>query len=214
MSPSFWFAAGTRLEGGAWAVVEPIRPSDAPALARFFHELSADSRYHRFFGLMNDLSPSMLRYLTEIDGEHHVAVGAWVPDPGGKRLIGVARFIRSSDDPRAAEAAITVVDDMHHRGLGRHLLETLIDAARRGEIDRLLLMVMRTNQAMRGLVRGAGGKLIGERGTELTFEVRVSPPAATAVTPGSPRTAMGTSLPVVEPFSPDTASLERVAAMQ
>jgi GNAT superfamily N-acetyltransferase len=153
--------------------------ADAPRVLRLFHELSSESRYHRFFLALNDLSAPMLRYLTEVDGARHVAIVAEVQAPEGEpRLVGVGRFARLPDDARAAEVAITVVDDMHRRGLGRRLLEIIGDLARHAGITRLTFEVKRSNAAMRQLLYASGARLARSSGSELSFEMRLSPPSA------------------------------------
>jgi len=67
------------LRDGARVTVRPIRPQDAVALRAGFERLSEESRYRRFLSPMQDLSGSMLRYLTEVDHHDHealIAVGA------------------------------------------------------------------------------------------------------------------------------------------
>ena len=62
-----------------------------------FERLSEESRYRRFLAPMQELSGSMLRYLTEVDHHDHealVAVGA------DGTLVGVARSVRSAGDPQ------------------------------------------------------------------------------------------------------------------
>jgi hypothetical protein len=96
------------LRDGARVTVRPIRPQDAAALRAGFERLSEQSRYRRFLSPMQDLSGSMLRYLTEVDHHDHealIAVGA------EGTLVGVARSVRSHGDPQVAEAAVTVADD-------------------------------------------------------------------------------------------------------
>lgn len=168
-----------RLSSGAWIDLRPLGPGDAAALTRLVEELSAESLYHRFFIALHQLSPAMLRYLTEVDGVDHVAVAAVVPDgdgDGGERLVGVGRFVREAGDPRAAEAAITVADDLQRQGLGRRLLGALIEEARHDDIDRLLFELKRSNTGMRRLLRSAGARVVAERGAEMTFELRVPAP--------------------------------------
>ena len=170
-----------RLSSGTWIDLRPLGPGDAAALTRLVEELSAESLYHRFFIALHQLSPAMLRYLTEVDGVDHVALAAVVPGGdgdgyGAERLVGVGRFVREAGDPRAAEAAITVADDLQRQGLGRRLLAALIEEARHDDIDRLLFELKRSNTGMRRLLRSAGARVVAERGAEMTFELRVPAP--------------------------------------
>ncbi|TMA15032.1 MAG: hypothetical protein E6J85_20515 [Deltaproteobacteria bacterium] len=67
-----------------------LRPDDAPLLALGFEKLSDESRVRRFHGPRPHLSADELRYLTQIDGENHFALGAL--DAAGEG-VGVARFV-------------------------------------------------------------------------------------------------------------------------
>src|SRR5689334_1091439 len=104
-----------------------IEPDDADELRRAFARLSPRSRYQRFLGGMPELTDPMVTYLTQVDGENHVAIVAGTDSHDLKTEVGlgVARFVRLADDPTVAEAAITVVDDVQGKGVGRLLLTAL-----------------------------------------------------------------------------------------
>src|SRR5207244_92171 len=112
---------------------------------RGFAGLSAESRYRRFFSAKDRLSEAELRYLTEVDGVDHFALGALHDGEGA----GVARFVRLRDRPDTAEAAIVVVDERQGCGLGRLLLTRLTEAARERGITRFRSDVLARNQAAR-----------------------------------------------------------------
>jgi GNAT superfamily N-acetyltransferase len=107
---------------GHRVLFRPIRPDDKEALKDGFARLSPRSRYLRFFHAIDHLSEDQLRYLTEIDYENHFAWIAFAIDDPGAPGVGVARWIRLAGEPEAAEGAVTVVDDWHHRGIGTTLL--------------------------------------------------------------------------------------------
>ena len=98
--------------------------------------LSDESVHRRFLTPKRSFSRTELRYLTEVDGRDHVALVAEQPSGPSRRLIAVARFVRTADDPHAAEVAITVGDDWQGRGLGSMLSEQLAGEARRLGIRR------------------------------------------------------------------------------
>src|SRR5262249_51983006 len=106
------------LADGLHVTLRHIRPSDAPELRAGFHRLSPESRYRGFFSGVTELSDEMLRYLTEVDGVDHVAIVAVgvSPDLKHEAGYGVARFVRRKDEAHVAEAAITVLDEMQHKG--------------------------------------------------------------------------------------------------
>jgi len=132
-----------------------IRPDDKDRLRAGFQRMSPESRYLRFFGPKQDLSEAELRYLTEIDGLDHVAIGAARLQPDGREGdgLGVARFIRFPAEPDTAEAAIAVLDEVQGLGLGTILFMRLIAAAAERGVARFRCDVLGDNSAMVELIR-------------------------------------------------------------
>ena len=70
---------------------------------------------------MKELSSSQVDYLLNVDFEDHFALGV-VEDKEPYPGMGIARYIRSYDNPLEAEWAVTIVDTYQGLGLGRILL--------------------------------------------------------------------------------------------
>src|SRR4051812_44722381 len=92
---------------------------------------------------MARLPSAHLRQLTAVDGRDHVALVAETADG---RSVGIARFVRDPADRRAAEAAVTVVDAWHGRGVGSRLASALVAQAQQRGIRRFDLFVRSDNQ--------------------------------------------------------------------
>jgi protein lysine acetyltransferase len=120
-----------RLPDGAQILIRPIRADDKRFLEDGLRQLSDESVHRRFLSPKRSFSRSELRYLTEVDGRDHVALVAEYPGEPVRRLIAVGRFVRHSDSPDAAEAAIVVCDDWQRRGVGSLFAERLAARARR-----------------------------------------------------------------------------------
>ena len=116
------------LRDGSTVLVRPIRADDKEALSRGLERLSPESRYRRFLRPVTSLSDRELRYLTEIDYTNHFAWVAVNPDDPSDGW-GVARYVRDPKDPEIAEAAVAVVDDKQHNGIGAVLLQFLTASA-------------------------------------------------------------------------------------
>ncbi|MFO0749572.1 MAG: GNAT family N-acetyltransferase [Myxococcota bacterium] len=129
-----------------------MRPEDKPLLVDGLRRMSPESRFMRFFAHRDRLSPRELAYLTEVDHDRHVAIGAITRGPDGHpKGLGVARFIRL-DPPEIAEAAVTVVDDAQGRGLGRVLFQYLVAAAHERGVREFRFDVLAENESMLKLV--------------------------------------------------------------
>jgi GNAT superfamily N-acetyltransferase len=86
-------------------------------------------------------------YLTDVDQRNHVAWGALI----GEDAAGVGRYI-VTDDQRSAEVAITVLDRMQRRGVGRALFEALTAVARHDGIHELSFEARSDNEAIVALM--------------------------------------------------------------
>jgi RimJ/RimL family protein N-acetyltransferase len=139
-----------RLRDGAEVIIARLTPADAPLLQEAFMRLSEESRRLRFLTPKPNLSSSELRYLTEIDGHRHEALAAIDPKTG--RGIAMARFVRDASDSRRAEVAITVADEWQRRGLGKLMLERLVDRARSEGVQSFTALVSADNRNMHGLL--------------------------------------------------------------
>jgi GNAT superfamily N-acetyltransferase len=167
------YAAEHVLSDGTPVHVRHIRPDDGPALREAFEKLSPTSRYRRFFVDVGALTDEMVAYLTHCDGTDHVALVAAVdaPDLKTEQGIGVARFVRFADEPTVAEAAVTVVDDWQHRGVGKLLLAALVLAARERGILYFRAEVLASNEPMRALLAHSHAVLRSNEGETLRFDV-------------------------------------------
>jgi nucleotide-binding universal stress UspA family protein/GNAT superfamily N-acetyltransferase len=142
------------LRDGARTTLRPIAPEDAPLIASSFERLSDESRYRRFFTTKSELSRSELRYLVDVDHQDHEAIIAL--GPSGDEVLGVARYVRSTDDAEVAEVAVTVADDWQRRGVGRALLERLSYRARREGVRRFSALVLGDNPGAMSLLASFG----------------------------------------------------------
>jgi RimJ/RimL family protein N-acetyltransferase len=115
-----------RLRDGSRAHIRPVRPQDKLRIQCGMKLLSAESRHLRFFNDAAELSPDLLRYLSEVDQTNHVAWIAVNPSLPGEPGMAIARFVRLADEPETAEMAITVVDQFQGLGLGAALLNILL----------------------------------------------------------------------------------------
>jgi protein lysine acetyltransferase len=113
-----------RLKDGTRVLIRPIEPGDKRKLANAFGHLSAETVHRRFLSPKPRLSAAELRYLTEVDGDDHVAYVAVLADRP-EWLVAVGRFVRLLEDPATAEFAIVVGDPWQNKGLGKRLASLL-----------------------------------------------------------------------------------------
>ena len=136
------------LKDGAIVTLSPIVKTDREFFERGMEELSLESKFSRFGQGIGSLSAQELDYLTDVDQLRHVAWGAAVDG----EVAGVGRYIVSDADG-CAEVAVTVLDALQHRGVGRLLFEALVAVARADGVHELCLETMADNAAVMRLVR-------------------------------------------------------------
>ena len=136
---------GTRLH------VRPIRPDDEPRLVDLYARLSQDTRYQRFFGVMQRLPPDWAHFLANVDHKRRFALV--VEHPSDQALIAVGRYESSGDDPGVAELAVVVQDGWQGRGIGSVLMGGLLRAAASHGITRFRAYVLGQNRRMLDLLR-------------------------------------------------------------
>lgn len=141
--------------------IRPIQPDDREALADGIRRMSPQSRYRRFFSPIERLTDEQLTYLTDVDHHDHEALVAVEAKTG--RGIGVARFIRSQEDPELGELAVAVADDWHNQGVGGTLLQQLTERARAEGIRRFSGFVLEENRPMLELLGGLGEVQVRDR---------------------------------------------------
>ncbi len=170
------------LPDGTPYVIRPITPDDREGLQRGFAETSALTRYLRFGHATGALSDEELTYLTCVDQKDHVALVATIttPDLKTERGIGVARFIRSKDEHDVAEAAVVIVDDMQHEGVGHALTIELGKAALARGVTRLRADVLYGNTTMRAILERFGARPLasGPFDGTITYELDLRSAAA------------------------------------
>jgi GNAT superfamily N-acetyltransferase len=175
------------LRDGTRVVLRLIRPEDRDVLRAGFDRLSAASRYSRFLAPKASLSDDELHYLSDVDQEDHVAIGA-VREDDRSFGLGIARFIRQSDRPDTAEAAIAVADEVQHQGLGSLLGLRLIAAAAERGVTRFRCEVLGSNAGMTGLLDQIAPDRTVELGSGvMSVELELPPVSPTQALASEPR---------------------------
>jgi len=123
--------------------------------------LRGKSIYFRFFNAKKGLTERELKYYTEVDFEHHVAIVSTIKSDEKEKIIGVGRYIESKDSviERVAEVAFVVDDEHQHLGVGTILFEHLVTIAQNNGVERLEADVLLENRDMQDIFKHSGLKL-------------------------------------------------------
>ena len=167
----------------------PMQPDDEERLYRLWPRLSPDTVYRRFHSPVRGLPDETVHHLVDVDHDRREAVVATV----GDEVVGVARYDRSPADPSVAEVAVLVEDAWQGVGLGRQLVTTLADLARRRGVRTVTATVQADNDRMVWLIRRLfpGSTMTVD---SAVYEIRSPLTGPSAGTPEPPATAGATAL--------------------
>ncbi len=146
-------------------------------LAEGYRRLDPESRYHRFLSSVPQLSSRMLDHLVDgVDGVDHVALVMTAFDAEWhSTVVGVARMIRYTADPTAADVAVTVSAAFRGRGAATALLRELVLRRPLG-VQRVVTQVAVDNPASIRMLERLGPAVLEPAGPH-AFEVTVELPA-------------------------------------
>jgi protein lysine acetyltransferase len=136
------------LRDGAIVTLSPVLKTDREFFERGIEELSLESRFSRFGRGVGGLTRRELDYLSDVNQGKHVAWGAAIEE----QVAGVGRYIME-ENKGCAEVAVTVLDAMQRRGVGRALFEALTAVARADGITEFCFEARADNEAVLGFVR-------------------------------------------------------------
>lgn len=156
------------LASGLVLHVRPIRPDDVDALRRGFARLTPEQVRLRVFHRMNDLSEEIAEYLCNVRDEHGAAFVA--TDDEGEIRAEARLYVGPTPD--RAEFALVVDPALVGQGVGRALMQHLLDEARRRGLAELWGAVLTENVGMLDLARGLGATREGVAGEPGLLHVR------------------------------------------
>ncbi len=144
-----------KLVDGTDVLLRPIRPEDEAIESEFINGLSEETNRLRFFSIVRNLPHSDLVRFCNVDYDREMAIVAEVTEGGRRREIGVGRII-AEPDGRRGEFAVVIADQYQSRGLGRKLVDMLIDIAEERRLESIYGIVLKDNQPMLSLCREMG----------------------------------------------------------
>ncbi len=141
---------------GAPLLLRPIRPEDGPAHLAFFDALTPDDVRYRMFVRVRELQPSQLARFTQIDYDREMAFIATRLTPQGvAETLAVGRVVADPDNI-TAEFAVTVRSDLKGMGLGKLMMQKLIDYCRARGTREIVGEALPQNSRITGLAKRMG----------------------------------------------------------
>jgi acetyltransferase len=177
-SPSHWLHSYPAHLSRTWILasgeslrVRPIRHDDGELEEAFVCALSFESRYQRMLSGGTKVTPEWIDSMTHIDYRRHMAFAVTSAINGAEQFIGVGRYVADAVKS-SAEVALVLADAWQGQGLGRRLLETLLEHAASAAIREAVGVVLATNVAMLWLARSLGFAVTAEPGDATVMRIR------------------------------------------
>ncbi|GHA94010.1 hypothetical protein GCM10009069_16410 [Algimonas arctica] len=149
------------MKDGRSLCLRPLQSRDAPLLEAGIIALSDRSRYFRFFSGFKQAPPSVLKRLTDFDGDDHLAWGAVDSSLDTNPPIAAAHIFRVDNlPPTSGDFAIAILDDYHHQGIARSLIACLFSDAISKQFEHVELDVLSENRVGIALFRSLGAQII------------------------------------------------------
>jgi acetyltransferase len=189
-----------KLEDGTDVLLRPIRPEDEAMESEFINGLSEETNRYRFFNIVRNLPHSDLVRFCNIDYDREMAIVAEITEGGRRREIGVGRLI-AEPDRRRGEFAVVIADQYQTKGLGRKLVDMLIDIAEERRFESIFGVVLRDNAPMLSLCREMGFSVKYEEDyAHVELALKVSAPQSSAeVQPQAQQSVKPQTKPQQEP---------------
>ena len=147
------------LKKGTPITIRAVRPDDKEKMREAFKNLEPETVYSRYFRIKSNLTDADLKWATEIDFDHDVALVVTIMENGKEVIIAGARYYLLTSDPDAAqsaEVAFTVEEDYQGQGLASRLMNVLIDIARDRGLSFFEAEVLAGNKAMLTVFKRSG----------------------------------------------------------
>jgi hypothetical protein len=141
------------LRNGSTVGIRPLAAGDEAPIARWFAGLSAQTRYARFFGFLEQLDRRTESALARVDHFNHEAIAALAADG---TTVGIARYLRTPRRGRGCGGR-----RLAGSGIARVLLERIATGARSVGIEPFIVMCLATNNTVVRLLSRRGPTAVG-----------------------------------------------------
>ncbi|MGD8452711.1 MAG: GNAT family N-acetyltransferase [Phycisphaerae bacterium] len=170
-----------RLNDGTRAFMRPMRFTDVAVLRSLFYELAnVDISHYPFLTKLKEMPAEEREEVLTIDYDTDMCLVVLTGAAGGEKVIGVAHFRRDSHT-NLAYAAFVVRNEYQNKGIGRAMLEKLVEVARARGIAGFTADVSESDESVLRLFHNCGYHVEGDARdgyTRLTalFEKKVDRP--------------------------------------
>jgi len=142
------------LKNGALTTLRPARASDAAALQSFFHKMSQEDRYTRFFQRLSTLTFGEVQRLCNVDQREEVAFLAVTGTRENETVIGNACYFLNPST-NLGEVAYMILPEWQGSGLGSAMQACLVEHAKSQNLRGFAAEILTNNKNMVKLAKRA-----------------------------------------------------------
>lgn len=148
------------LKDGTSILLRPIRPEDEPLLIAFHQDLSHETVRQRYLKVLHydeRVAHDRLLRICFNDYDREIAIVAEKKTPK-REILGIIRLTKI---PGTSDAifALTIKDAWQNKGLGRKLMEKILEVAKEEKVSHIAARMLEENIHMQRLVRHFGFSL-------------------------------------------------------
>ena len=142
------------LKNGTSATLRPARASDAATLQCFFHKMTQEDRYTRFFQRLSTLTFGEVQRLCNVDQRQEVAFLAVTGTRENETVIGNACYFLNPST-NLGEVAYMILPEWQGTGLGSAMQTCLVDHAKSQNLRGFAAEILTNNKNMVRLAKRA-----------------------------------------------------------
>lgn len=160
--------------------VRPMQTDDMPLLVEIFGRMGPESRYSRFNESVVNADDARIweeaENIAQAIGQNSYGLLAFADRPEIENTpVGGVRWVMTG--PNVAELAVSVIDEFHGLGIGRKLVELLVQEAEAAGITRLTGTVQSENAAVWAMLRALPYEVHRDQdGAETSIWIDLDPP--------------------------------------
>ncbi|MFA6118896.1 MAG: GNAT family N-acetyltransferase [Parachlamydiales bacterium] len=156
------YVKDTKLKDQTGVIIRPVKPEDEPLVRAFYEEVSENSLKQRYLKALhyNELiAHERLIRICYIDYDREITLIAELKNQKNKKeILAISRFTKmlNSND---ATFALLVKDKWQNKGIGRKLLENIIQVSKNEHVNYLYSQMFEDNETMKSLCQSLNFQL-------------------------------------------------------
>jgi acyl-CoA hydrolase/RimJ/RimL family protein N-acetyltransferase len=147
------------LKDGTTVQLRPVKPTDERMVQEFFYSMSDREVYYRFLHAMKAFPRKDMQRMVNVDYHREMAIVAVTGEIGHEQVVGLGRYVLGHGD--TPEVDFAVQEKSQGKGLGRAIMNALVDIAKDRGYKGISACVMPENQASLRILYSLGYAVTG-----------------------------------------------------